>query len=64
MTHDHFRFAKALAIEKQRGEKAALYIAERIRALALAGDAEGVTRFREIANRLDIFRTVQRHGNA
>lgn len=49
MTPDQERWAEALAIERQHGAMAPVWIAERIGALALAGDFAGVTRFREIA---------------
>lgn len=47
-----WRLAEALAIQKQYGDDAPRWIAERIGALALAGDAEGVDRFKAIAVRL------------
>lgn len=53
MTLDEERWAEALAVERQHGEDAPRYIAERIGALAPAGDMEGVNRWREIASRLD-----------
>ena len=49
MTPDQERWAEALAIERQHGAMAPMWIAERIGALALAGDFAGVARFREIA---------------
>lgn len=49
MTQDQERWAEALAIERQHGENAPRFIAERIGALALAGDMEGVERWKEIA---------------
>ena len=51
MTPDQERWAEALAIEKMKGADAPVFIAERIGALALAGDAAGVERFRAIAAR-------------
>lgn len=56
MTPDRERFAEALAIERLHGPDAPRWIAERIGALALAGDDAGVARFREIAIRLDRLR--------
>lgn len=53
MTPDEERWAEALAIERTHGASAPMWIAERIAALALAGDDAGVQRFREIAARLD-----------
>jgi hypothetical protein len=41
---------------KQRGEAAPLFVAERIGALALAGDEAGVAIWKVIAARLDILR--------
>lgn len=60
MTPDRERWAEALAIERLHGDRAPVWIAERIGALALAlaGDAGGVERFREIALRLDKMRQV------
>lgn len=47
------RLAEALAIERWKGADAPVYVAERIGALALAGDLAGVERFRAIAAKLD-----------
>ncbi|WP_294196878.1 hypothetical protein [uncultured Sphingomonas sp.] len=47
-----WRLAEALAIQKLHGSDAPSWVAERIGALALAGDAEGVERFKAIAVRL------------
>lgn len=52
MTPEEERWAEALAIERLYGENAPVWVAERIGALALPGDAAGVTRFKEIAARL------------
>jgi len=49
-------WACALAVEKQHGEGARLFVAERIGALALAGDADGVEMWKAIASRLDTLR--------
>lgn len=61
LTPEQERWAEALAVQRQHGERAGPFIAERIGALALAGDADGVARWREIAARLDQLRagTVQ-----
>ena len=56
MTPERERLTEALAIERLHGDGAELYIAERIGALALAGDTAGVARFREIAAALDRLR--------
>ncbi|WP_294260787.1 hypothetical protein [uncultured Sphingomonas sp.] len=53
MTPDEERWAEALLIERQHGERAAMHVAKRIGALVLAGDEAGVTRWKEIALRLD-----------
>ncbi len=47
------RLAEALAVLKMHGDRAEVYVAERIGALALAGDFDGVERWREIADALD-----------
>lgn len=49
MTEGDWRLAEALAIEKLHGAGAPRFIAERIGALALAGDQAGVDRLRAIA---------------
>lgn len=53
MTSDEFRWAEALALEKLHGEAAPRFVADRIGALALAGDTDGVERLRQIADRLE-----------
>lgn len=60
MTPDQERWAEALAIERLHGERAALWIAERIGALALAGDADGVARFKQIAVKLEALQRAVR----
>lgn len=45
--------AEALAVDRVYGDRAPLYVADRIGALALVGDVAGVARWREIAMRLD-----------
>lgn len=50
------RWACALEVERQHGEDAPRFIAERIGALALAGDWTGVTTWRAIAGCLDQLR--------
>lgn len=56
VTGEQHIWACALAIEKQYGERAPLHVAERIGALALAGDLEGVAMWKAIAARLDALR--------
>ena len=53
MTPDRERWAEALTIMRQRGADAPLWVATRIGALAAAGDAAGVSRFREIAGLME-----------
>lgn len=50
---DRMRWAEALAIERLHGDEAPRWVAERIGALALAGDTDGVERVREIARRME-----------
>lgn len=49
MTPADERLAEALAIERIHGDRAPVHIAERIGALALAGDEAGVARWKQIA---------------
>lgn len=56
LTPDQHIWTCALAVEKQHGEAAPLFVAERIGALALAGDEAGVAIWKVIAARLDILR--------
>jgi hypothetical protein len=53
MTDDEERLAEALAVQRQHGGNARTHIAERIGALAQAGDAAGVDRWKAIAGALD-----------
>ncbi len=46
-------WACAGEVQRQHGERAALHVAERIGALALAGDAAGVEVWKQIARRLE-----------
>lgn len=50
------RWAEALAVQRQHGDNADAFVAERIGALALMGDDAGVARWREISARLDRLR--------
>ncbi|MFC5797093.1 DUF6961 family protein [Sphingopyxis terrae] len=52
MTPEHHIWACALAIERQQGSNAAIFVAERVGALALQGDAAGVEMWKAIAARL------------
>ncbi|KTE15581.1 DUF6961 family protein [Sphingopyxis sp. H115] len=49
LTEERHLWACALAVEKQHGAGAPRFVAERIGALALAGDREGVERWQAIA---------------
>lgn len=62
MTHDQERWAEALAIEQRYGEDAPRWIAERVGAMAIEGNWEGVVRFRDIASRLDQLLPRPRRG--
>lgn len=62
VTPDEERWAEALAIEQLHDDRALVWIAERIGALALAGDVEGVERFRQIAKRLNELRCSNGSG--
>jgi len=56
LTFEKELWACALLVEREHGERAPLWIAERIGALALAGDAAGVERWKAIAACLDSLR--------
>lgn len=49
-------WACALLVEREHGERAVAFIAERVQSLALAGDMAGVDRWRAIADKLDQLR--------
>lgn len=53
MTADEERWAEAVTIMRQRGAEAPGWVAERIGALALAGDVAGIERFKAIAIRIE-----------
>ena len=50
---DRELWACALEVQPQHGERAPVFVAERIGALALAGDAAGVETWRAIASKMD-----------
>ena len=52
LSDEQHLWACALAIERQHGARAAVFVAERIGALALAGDAAGVERWKAVAARM------------
>ncbi len=54
MNLERERWAEAAAIMRQHGAGAPRWVAERIGALVLAGDAAGVERFRAIAARMEL----------
>lgn len=51
-------FAAAEHVRKEHGDKAPAFIAERIGALALAGDAAGVATWKAIAARSEALRNA------
>ena len=53
MTPEEERWAEALAVQRLHSDHAPRHVAERIGALALCGDQDGVERWRAIARRLD-----------
>jgi len=53
---DRELWACALQVERQHGDDAPRFVAERIGALAVAGDQDGVTTWKAIAQRLDQLR--------
>ena len=57
MTPEQHVWACAAAVERQHGERAPLFIAERIGALALAGDEASVAMWKSIAARLQELRS-------
>lgn len=58
MTAERELWACALAVERQHGERARAFIAERIGALAVAGDVAGLERWKSIATCLDAMRAT------
>jgi hypothetical protein len=57
MTEDQHLWACALEVQRQHGERAPVFVAERIGALLLAGDMAGVDRWKAIAACMDALRT-------
>ncbi len=49
LSNEQHLWTCAVAIERQHGARAPIFVAERIGALALAGDAAGVDRWKAIA---------------
>ena len=60
ITPEREMWACALLVEREHGDKAAVYIAERIGALALEDDAAGVARWKAIAEKLALLWTGER----
>lgn len=56
MTAEEERWSEAILAVRIHGAAAPVWIAERIGALALAGDAAGVARFKDMAARVDALR--------
>ncbi|MHA4838145.1 DUF6961 family protein [Sphingopyxis sp. MSC1_008] len=52
LSHEQHLWACALAVERQHGARAPVFVAERIGALVLAGDVPGVERWKAIAARM------------
>jgi hypothetical protein len=53
MTEDQERWAEALAVERQFGDLAYVFVEKRISDLVTAGHTAGVERWKAIASRLD-----------
>jgi hypothetical protein len=53
LTPGQERLAEALAVQRLHGAEAPVVVAERIGALAVAGDPAGIQRWRDIAVQLD-----------
>lgn len=62
VTNEDWRLAEALALERLHGANTPRFIAERIGALAIAGDAAGVERLCAIAAELDNLLSARRGG--
>lgn len=60
MTPEQHIWACALAIARQHGARAAVFVAERIGALAIEGDAAGMAQWKAIAARLDALASPNR----
>jgi len=61
MPDDRELWACALQVERQHGDDAPRFVAERIGALAVAGDQAGVATWKAIAWRLDQLRRSEDH---
>lgn len=58
MSPEQERWAEALAVEKLYGKDGPRFIAERIGALAIAGDQAGIDRWKAIALKYDQLLTI------
>jgi hypothetical protein len=58
LTEEQERWAEALAVERLHGPNAPIFVAERLGALALAGDVAGIGRWQEIAAKLDSLKRI------
>jgi ribosomal protein L18E len=56
VTDEQHLWSCALEVERQHGDRAALFVAARIGALALEADESGVRRWKDIAARLSQLR--------
>jgi len=52
-------WACANQVQQTHGEQAPHYVAEQLGALALAGDAQGIKTWKEIARRIDVLRRTE-----
>lgn len=64
MLTDWELWACANQVHQSQGENAPLYVAEQLGALALAGDADGIRTWQEIARRIQVLRTTDAGMNA
>lgn len=63
VTPEQERLAEALAVQRLYGDEAPIMVAERIGALAVAGDWPGIERWRDIAVELDwLIRSKECHS--
>jgi len=56
---DRELWACALQVERQHGDNATRFVAERIGALAISGDEQGIATWKAIAERLDKLRRAE-----
>ena len=63
MTPEQERWAEALAVHRMYGEKAAAHVADRIGALAIVGNQDGIDRWKAIARRLDLLSSAAESRN-